>query len=102
MTPSNARHRVVAFGMSLAVLAFVDRTVIAQAAPLISADLGFDKVMMGTVLSAFLLGYGLFEIPGALVRRLGGRPQRADAHRRSRWSAFTALTGAAWNFARWW
>ena len=54
MLPTNARHRVVLFGMSLAVLAYIDRTVIAQAAPLISAELGFDKVMMGTVLSAFL------------------------------------------------
>ena len=38
MTPSHARHRVVLFGMSLAVLAYIDRTVIAQAAPLISAE----------------------------------------------------------------
>jgi len=62
--PSPARHRVAIFGMSLAVLSYVDRTVIAQAAPIISSELGFDKVMMGTLLSAFLLGYGLFEIAG--------------------------------------
>jgi ACS family glucarate transporter-like MFS transporter len=97
MTPTNARHRVVAFGMSLAVLAFVDRTVIAQAAPLISADLGFDKVMMGTVLSAFLLGYGLFEIPGAWYGDWVGA-RKGLMRIVLGWSAFTAMTGAAWNF----
>lgn len=98
MPPSGARHRVVAFGMSLAVLAFVDRTVIAQAAPLISADLGFDKVMMGSVLSAFLLGYGLFEVPGAWYGDLVGA-RKGLMRIVLMWSAFTALTGAAWNFA---
>ena len=88
--------------MSLAVLAYIDRTVIAQAAPLISADLGFDKVMMGTVLSAFLLGYGLFEIPGGwygdwvgarkglmrIVAGAGRRSPRSPARRGTsrRWS----------------
>ena len=79
MEPSRARHRVVIFGMSLAVLAYVDRTVIAQAAPIISRELGFDKVMMGTVLSAFLLGYGLFEIPGGWYGdRVGARHVEFD------------------------
>jgi ACS family glucarate transporter-like MFS transporter len=97
MTPTNARHRVVIFGMSLAVLAYVDRTVIAQAAPLISAELGFDKVMMGTVLSAFLLGYGLFEIPGGWYGDWVGA-RKGLMRIVLAWSAFTALTGAAWNF----
>lgn len=98
MQPSGARHRVVWFGMSLAVLAFVDRAVIAQAAPLISADLGFDKVMMGTVLSTFLLGYGLFEVPGAWYGDWVGA-RKGLMRIVLMWSAFTALTGAAWNFA---
>lgn len=97
MRPSHARHRVVLFGMSLAVLAYVDRTVIAQAAPLISADLGFDKIMMGTVLSAFLLGYGLFEIPGGWYGDWVGA-RKGLMRIVLAWSAFTALTGAAWNF----
>ena len=83
--------------MSLAVLAYIDRTVIAQAAPLISADLGFDKVMMGTVLSAFLLGYGLFEIPGGWYGDWVGA-RKGLMRIVLAWSAFTALTGAAWTF----
>ena len=97
MSPTSARHRVVLFGMSLAVLAYIDRTVIAQAAPLISADLGFDKIMMGTVLSAFLLGYGLFEIPGGWYGDWVGA-RKGLMRIVLAWSAFTALTGAAWNF----
>jgi ACS family glucarate transporter-like MFS transporter len=97
MTPTNVRHRVVLFGMSLAVLAYIDRTVIAQAAPLISRDLGFDKVQMGTVLSAFLLGYGLFEIPGGWYGDWVGA-RKGLMRIVLAWSAFTALTGAAWGF----
>ena len=85
------------FGMSLAVLAYIDRTVIAQAAPLISADLGFDKIMMGTVLSAFLLGYGLFEIPGGWYGDWVGA-RKGLMRIVLAWSAFTAMTGAAWSF----
>src|SRR6266511_1694787 len=98
MTPSNARHRVVIFGMSLAVLSYIDRTVIAQAAPLISRDLCFDKIQLGTVFSAFLLGYGLFEIPGGWYGDLVGA-RKGLMRIVLTWSAFTSLTGAAWSFA---
>ena len=55
---------------------------IAQAAPLISTDLGLDKVMMGTVLSAFLLAYGLFEIPGGWYGDWVGARKGLHAYRR--------------------
>lgn len=97
MTPTTVRHRVVLFGMSLAILSYIDRTVIAQAAPLISRDLGFDKLQMGTVFSAFLLGYGLFEIPGGWYGDLVGA-RKGLMRIVLAWSAFTALTGAAWTF----
>jgi MFS transporter, ACS family, glucarate transporter len=98
MIPTGARHRVVIFGMSLAVLSYIDRIAIAQAAPLISRDLGFDKVEMGMVFSAFLLGYGLFEIPGGWYGDWVG-PRKGIMRIVLGWSAFTALTGAAWNFS---
>jgi MFS transporter, ACS family, glucarate transporter len=97
MVPTSARHRVVIFGMSLAVLSYIDRIAIAQAAPLISRDLGFDKIQMGMVFSAFLLGYGLFEIPGGWYGDWVG-PRKGILRIVMGWSAFTALTGAAWNF----
>ena len=75
-----------------------NRTVIAQAAPLISSELGFDKVMMGTVFSAFLLGYGLFEIPGGWYGDWVGA-RKGLMRIVVGWSAFTSLTGAAWSFS---
>jgi ACS family glucarate transporter-like MFS transporter len=96
--PSRVRYGVVAFGVSLAVLAFIDRIAISQAAPLIARDLGFEKAQMGMIFSAFLLSYGLFEIPGAWYGDLVGA-RRGLIRIVTGWSLFTALTGWAWNFA---
>ncbi|MBI1354040.1 MAG: MFS transporter [Acidobacteria bacterium] len=94
---SRQRHWVVVFAVSLAVLAYIDRVCISYAAPLISRDLGFDREQMGVVFSAFALAYALFEIPGGwLGDRMG--PRRVLLRITLWWSAFTALTGATWNF----
>jgi sugar phosphate permease len=88
---------VITFGVTLAILAFVDRVCISQAAPLIARDLGFDKAQMGTVFGAFLLSYGLFEIPGAWYGDLVGA-RKGLIRIVSGWSLFTGLTGWAWSF----
>jgi MFS transporter, ACS family, glucarate transporter len=95
---SRARYGVVAFGVTLAILSFVDRIAISQAAPLIARDLHFDKAQMGMVLSAFLLSYSIFEVPGAWYGDLVG-PRKALIRIVAGWSLFTALTGWAWNLA---
>jgi ACS family glucarate transporter-like MFS transporter len=97
MKPTHTRHKVVVFGMTLAILAYIDRVCIAQAAPLISRDLGLSKVQMGTVLSAFLLSYGLFEIPGGWYGDWVGA-RKGLLRIVLGWSVFTALTGWAWSF----
>ena len=52
---------------------------------------------MGWVLSAFALGYALFQAPsGRLADKYG--PRRILSTVVSIWSLFTALTGQAWNF----
>ncbi len=94
--PSRARYGVVGFALTLAVIAYVQRVAISQAAPSITTDLQLTKVQMGWVFSAFGLAYALFEIPmGAMGDRLGVR--RTLSQIVLLWSAFTALTGAAWN-----
>ncbi len=98
MNPSHARHRVVVFGMTLAILSYIDRVCIAQAAPLISRDLSLNKIQMGTVFSAFLLSYGLFEIPGGWYGDWVGA-RKGLLRIVLGWSAFTALTGWAWNLS---
>jgi MFS family permease len=96
--PSNARRGVVVLALALAILAYVQRVAISQAAGPISADLGLDKAEMGLVFGAFGLSYALFEIPMGLVGdRLGVK--RILTRLVLVWSAFTALTGAAWNLA---
>lgn len=52
---------------------------------------------MGWVLSAFALGYALFQVPGgALGDKYGVRSVMTSIM--VLWSLFTALTGAAWNY----
>ena len=95
--PSGARFRVIQFGMALAVLSYIDRVTISQAAPLISHDLHFSKSQMGSVFAAFLTAYAIFEVPSAWYGdRVGAR--RGLLRIVAAWSFFTALTGFAWNF----
>jgi ACS family glucarate transporter-like MFS transporter len=96
-TPTGVRHLVIVFAVALAVVTYIDRVCISQAAPLITKELGFSKEQMGYVFSAFTLAYALFEIPsGYLGDRFGARKvlMRIVVW----WSFFTAATGWAWNF----
>ncbi len=95
--PSRARYNVVALATGLAVLSYVQRVAISQAAGPIAHDLHIPKEQMGLIFGAFGLAYALFEIPmGLLGDRLGAR--RVLARIVLAWSVCTALTGAAWSF----
>jgi MFS family permease len=98
MKQSHARYGVVLLAIGLAVLSYVQRVAISGAALPISHDLHLSKQQMGWVFGAFGLAYALFEIPmGLFGDRMGVR--RALAQIVLAWSAFTALTGAAWSVA---
>jgi len=98
MKPSRARYGVVALAIGLAVLSYIQRVAISQAAGPISHDLHLQKAQLGLVFGAFGLSYALFELPaGLLGDRLGVR--RVLLQIVLAWSAFTALTGAAWNLS---
>src|SRR6266478_1220726 len=95
--PTRVRYWVIVFAVTLAVITYIDRVCISQAAPDITHDLGFTKEQMGYVFSAFTLAYALFEIPGGyLGDRMGAR--RVLMRIVIWWSFFTAATGWAWNF----
>jgi len=97
MQASRARYRVVALAIGLAVLSYIQRVAISQAAGPISRDLHFNKAEMGLIFGAFGLSYALFELPmGLLGDRLGVR--RVLLQIVLAWSVFTALTGATWSF----
>jgi MFS family permease len=89
---------VLVFAVALAVITYVDRVCISQAAPQMQEDLHLTKEQMGWVFTAFSLAYALFEIPGGwLGDRIG--PRRVLMRVVAMWSLFTAATGWAWNFA---
>lgn len=94
--PSRARHWVVVFAVTLAVLSYIDRVAISKAAPYISQDLGLTKTEMGRVFSAFALSYALAEIPsGWMGDKLG--PRNVLMRIVLWWSAFTASVTLMWN-----
>jgi MFS family permease len=88
---------VIVFATALAVLAYVDRVAISQASGPISENLGLSKSRMGLIFGAFALSYSLLEIPSGWLGDAIG-PRKVLIRIVLAWSAFTALTGAAWNF----
>src|ERR1700733_15256331 len=98
MKTSRARYNVILLALGLAVLSYMQRVAISEAAGPIARDLQISKHQMGFVFGAFALSYALFEIPaGLLGDRLGVK--RVLAQIVLAWSVCTALTGAAWNVA---
>ena len=76
------------------VLMFIDRVNISIAAKYIIPEYSLTEVQMGSVFSAFVLGYALLQIPGGwLGDRFG--PRRVLAVAIFWWSAFTVVTAVA-------
>jgi predicted MFS family arabinose efflux permease len=91
------RRQLLGFLGALAMVTFLDRIAIASAGPRIQQALHISASQWGWVLGAFILSYGLFEIPtGAMGDRVG--PRDVLTRIVFWWSAFTALTGLAWSF----
>lgn len=94
--PTRARRIVLWFAVSLAIITYVDRVCISQAAPEMQKDLNLSKIEMGYAFTAFGWAYALFEIPGGwLGDRIG--PRKVLMRVVSMWSVFTIATGWAWN-----
>ncbi len=92
------RFLLVITTFSLTLLLYIDRVGISAAKTAIGEDLDLSDTQMGWVMSAFALGYALFQIPsGMMADKLG--PRKAITLIVSVWSLFTFLTGVAWNFA---
>ncbi len=96
VTPTNARRTVTIFAVTLAIITYIDRVCIAQAAPAMRRDLGLTAIQMGWAFSVFTWAYALFEVPGGwLGDRIGAR--RVLMRIVLWWSLFTAATGWVWN-----
>ncbi len=95
--PTKVRYWVVVFAVTLAIITYIDRVALGQAAPRITQDLGLTKQQMGWVFFWFLTAYALFEIPsGFLGDRLG--PRNVLMRIVISWSVFVAATGQAFNW----
>ncbi|MGB9604843.1 MAG: MFS transporter [Bryobacteraceae bacterium] len=82
--------------MTLAIITYIDRVCISQAAPLMRRDLGLSPVETGMAFSSFGVAYALFEIPGGWLGDWLG-PRRVLMRIVLWWSFFTAATGWVWN-----
>ncbi len=90
--PTQARHVVIGFALTLAVLSYLSRVSSLRPAPDIMRDLHLTQEQMGQIFGAFGLSYALFEIPtGWLGDWIG--PRRVLLRIVLWWSAFTALSG---------
>ncbi len=98
LRPSRTRHWILAFAATLAIVTYIDRVCISQAAPDIQRDLGLTKVEMSWAFASFAWAYALFEIPGGwLGDKIG--PRKVLMRVVVWWSFFTAATGWAWNLS---
>ncbi len=92
------RYLVVTGTFLLSVLLYVDRVCISTAKGPITKELGLTDTQFGWVLSAFAIGYALFQTPsGMLADKIGGRKILTAIV--VLWSVFTGLTALAWNYA---
>ncbi len=90
------RYRAVGYLFALMAITYLDRVCFGTTAGAMSAELGLSLEQIGLAGSCFVLGYVLFEIPGGwLADRFGARAMLTRIV--IWWSAFTALTGVAWN-----
>jgi MFS family permease len=91
------RYLVLLMLVLLSIITYLDRICIGVAGSAIQADLGISDKAWGWVLGAFLLSYGIFEIPsGAWGDRFGQR--KVLTRIVLWWSLFTALTPLARNY----
>src|SRR5262245_63089344 len=97
MIPSRARFTLLRFAFALAAITYLDRVCIATAAASIRDELHLDAVQMGWVFSAFTIAYAVFEIPSGWLGDTIG-PRKVLTRIVLWWSAFTAATGAVWNY----
>jgi ACS family glucarate transporter-like MFS transporter len=72
--PTRVRFEILAAACSLAVITYIHRVGFATASAEIKEPLGLSDQHLGYMMAAFLVGYGLFEMPwGLLGDRLGVR-----------------------------
>src|SRR5262245_53239739 len=73
--PSRVRYQVLAFASVLALITYIQRlALVRDSGPVLKESLGLNDAQMGDAAAAFLVAYGLCQVPGGwLADRLGAR-----------------------------
>ncbi len=95
---TKARWLVLSILCLLYLISYLDRTAISVTAPEMIKEFGFSKTQMGLIFSAFFIPYGTLQIVGGLLGDYYG-PRRVLTLLMGWWSAFTIVTGMAWNLS---
>ena len=96
--PTLVRHKVLWLTVAAYMITYMDRVVIATAAPYIREEFGFSLATMGLIIAAFRWSYAAFQIPGGWFGDRFG-PRRALTIIVTWWSLFTSATALSWNAA---
>lgn len=87
------RWLIVGLSFLVAAVAYLDRSNISIAAPVLKKDLNLSPLQLGTIFSAFLVGYAIAQpFAGRFADRFG--PRRIIACGVLCWSVLTALTAS--------
>ncbi len=85
------RFTIILFFFTCTLILYIDRVSISVVAPVLMKEFGWDEAMMGTILSAFFVGYLFTQLPGGLIAdRFGGKGILGFAV--LWWSALTFIT----------
>ena len=92
--PTFVRWEILGLMLLLSMITYLDRVNISIAARHITNEYGLSDIQMGKIFSAFIVAYGLFQVPsGWLADRFG--PRKILTFAVLWWSLFTALTAFA-------
>jgi len=91
MKSSWVRYQLIMLIFVVSAVVYIDRSNISIAGIYLAADYKIDKIQLGWVFSAFLVGYAAFQIPaGWVVGKLG--PRRTLALGLIWWSVLSVVT----------
>jgi ACS family glucarate transporter-like MFS transporter len=94
LRPTRVRWRIMALLLIISGLTYVDRLNLSIAGKFIQDEYHIGTQTMGWILSAFVLGYALFQVPAGWVGDRYG-PRGAITWAILWWSVFTAATAVA-------
>ena len=92
--PTRVRWHVMGLLSLITALTYLDRLNLGIAGHYIESEFSFSTQTMGWILSSFILGYALFQVPGGWAGDRYG-PRRVLTFAIVWWSVFTAATAIA-------